>query len=376
MKNEEDLLLDNCGALKRIATRYPCRPSYGTKGKSVELLANYFRIKLPDDIILYRYSLTIDRQVEAEKKPLSGPIEKKKLSEPKGKKLKQIISIRLKDLKKEMESRKLRCYIATDYKSNLVCTTEIPQESRNVGVTYFHEDDRATRNNSPKYLVRMQETLPRLTTSQLNGFLTSTESDAQYDFKEPMLQALNILFGHYAKSTPTTTMVGGNRAFTSSSDTETQSLGPVIEAVRGYSLSVRLCSSSSMVNVNVSHSAFYKGMPLTHFMEKLPAKWGRDYLDYPELETLLRGIRVETKHLKDCTKVFPIKAFATKRDGRDQSHPPIVKEEMAQPSRVQFHLDDAREFEKQKKKVLMKNYINVQDYFSISISHLDPRTSP
>ena len=377
MKDKEDLVLKNSDALKRAATRYPCRPSFGTKGTSVQLQANYFRLQLPDDLSLYRYTLEIKRKAEVEKKPPKEPKEKK-LSDPKGKKLKQIISLRLINLRKEMASQGSTCYVATDYKSNLVCTTAIPQNLLDAEVTYFHENDSATGNNSPKYLVHIKETPPRLTISQLNGFLTSTESGAQYDLKEPMLQALNILFGHYVKSTPTTTMVGGNRAFPSGSDTENQSLSPIVEAVRGYFLSVRLCSSSSMVNVNVSNSAFYKGMSLTDFMENSPVKYGKNHLDYPRLKILLRGIHVQTKYLKDSsknrvTKVFPIKAFATTRDGQDQRCPPRVAENAAQPLDVSFHLDDAKEFEKQKKGALKNNYINVSDYFWMSISNFGPR---
>ena len=277
-----------------------------------------------------------------------------------------------------MASRGSTCYVATDYKSNLVCTTKILQDLLNVEVTYFHENDRATGSDSPKYLVRIKEIPPHLTTSHLKAFLTSTESDAQYDLKEPMLQALNILFGHYAKSTPTTTMVGGNRAFTSDQNTERLSLNAGVEAVRGYFLSVRLGSFSSMVNVNVSHSAFYEAVTLEKFVGKMPAiskETGNAY--YHRLEAFLRDIRVRTEYLKDrsrnqVTKMFPIKAFATTEDGQRQSHPPTVKEFAAQPSNVWFHLDDAAGFEKKeklkKKGVVMKNYVNVEDYFKISKS--------
>ena len=392
VKDRENLLIKNSDALERTAIRYPCRPSYGTIGTSVQLEANYFRLQLPDDLNIHRYNLEIKRRDEPEKKSPSEPKEKKKLSEhkekkklsePKGKKLKRIISLRVKKLEKEMASQGSTCYIATDFKSNLVCTTNIPPEFWNAEVTYFHENDRETEDsNSPKYSVHIKEIPPHFAISQLNGFLTSTEPGAQYNLKKPMLQALNILFGHYAKSTPTTTMVGGNRAFsTNGSGTEHQFRNPIIELLRGYFLSVRLCSSSSMVNVNVSHSAFYKEMRLIDFMENSPARYssyGKFYLDYPKLETLVRGIHVETKYLKDSsknqvTKVFPIKSFAREEDGRHQSHPPMVAESMAQPSKVRFHLNNAKEFEKQKKGVLIQNYISVYDYFDISMSDFRPR---
>ena len=332
--------------------------------------ANYFQLQLPDNLVLYRYILKIKPRIDKENKPLS---------EPKGKKLKQIISLRLKNLQERLASRESTYYVATDYKSNLVCSTKIPQDLLDAEITYLHENDHAAGSNSPKYRVCIEETSPPLMASQLEAFLTSPDPVARYEHKEPMLQALNILFGHHAKSTPTTTMVGGNRAFTRDHDTDRLSLNAGVEAVRGYFLSVRLCSFSSMVNVNVSHSAFYEAVTLEDFIEKMPAAISRESEDayYSRLETFLRGIHVKTKHLRDrsgnqITKVFSIKAFATPTDGRDQSHPPNVKEFAAQPSKVWFHLDDASRFEKLKGK-LKKNYINVRDYFKLRASIFGPR---
>ena len=325
--------------------------------------------------MLYRYNLTVE--------PL-GDNEKKPPSEPKGKKLKRIISLWLKYLKQKMPSLESTDYIATDYKSNIVCSREVLQELWKTKITYLHEDDTAAtaRNNSPEYLVLLAGISP-LRTSQLKIFLTSSESQAQYEHKEPMLQALNILFGHHAKSTPTTTMVGGNRAYTNHERTEKLPLGAGVQAVRGYFLSVRLCSFSSMVNVNVSHSAFYEAVPLANFMWKILCELGESEYTYYRLETFFRGIQVKTK-LKDrsgkqVTKVISIKAFATIPDGRERSHPPIVDEYAAQPSKVWFHLDDASGFEKReklkKKGAGIENYINVRDYFEISMcKHLWPQT--
>ena len=383
--DKEDLLLKNFNARERTAVKYPYRPCYGTNGELVELQANFFKLQLPDQLALFGYNIKIERLDETEKAPLSEAKEKKKLSEVKGKKLKQIISLRLRDLKKEMASRGPKCYVATDYKSNLVCTTEIPQNLRNAEVTYRHEDDPAAPNSrkSAKYDVQLVEATTHLRASQLKEFFTLPKSDARYENKEPMVQALNILFGHYAKSTPTTTMVGGNRAFTRDKFTEKEPLGAGVEAVRGYFLSVRLCSSSSMVNVNVSHSAFYETIPLADFMRKLLSKLGDSDDAYYRLENLVRGLQVKTK-VKDrseneVTKVFSLKAFATTSDGQEQSHPPLVEVFAAQPSKVWFYLDDPSKFEKQmqplkKEGGRIRNYINVRDYFWISM-YLWPQTA-
>src|SRR5271156_281343 len=36
---------------------FPRRPGYGTQGKKITLYANYFELKPPEDLLLYRYSV-------------------------------------------------------------------------------------------------------------------------------------------------------------------------------------------------------------------------------------------------------------------------------------------------------------------------------
>ena len=41
----------------RLNSSFPRRPGYGTQGKKITLYANYFELKPPEDLLLYRYSV-------------------------------------------------------------------------------------------------------------------------------------------------------------------------------------------------------------------------------------------------------------------------------------------------------------------------------
>jgi hypothetical protein len=51
--SSKDLSLE---ALK-LNSSFPQRPGYGTQGKKITLYANYFELKPPEDLLLYRYSV-------------------------------------------------------------------------------------------------------------------------------------------------------------------------------------------------------------------------------------------------------------------------------------------------------------------------------
>ncbi len=320
----ENIILKNFEAAIRTGVPNPHRPSYGIIGDRVEFQTNYFPVKLPRELVLHRYSITIDVRVDKEGK---------KLPEPKNKKMKQIIKILLSDL----ETSKPRFPIVTDFKSTLVCSKEIPKDWWDPLIKYYHEDDIGPGNDPQAYQLHIEEVLPRLGVSVLMDSLASPHTVPPYAQRESMLQALNILLGHHAKSTRTTTMVGGNRAFPNTKDTEKASLTEGLEAIRGYFSSVRLASSRTLVNVNVSHGAFYEAIDLPKLIDKWATK---DYqlfgdADWARLEAFLKGLKVRTNYLKDengnrITQVQSIKACASPGDGSGQK-PPIVEYLRAAP---------------------------------------------
>ena len=62
VQTREDATIDSSKQLSlqslNVNSHFPKRPGYGTQGKEIILYANYFELKPPADLPLYRYSLT------------------------------------------------------------------------------------------------------------------------------------------------------------------------------------------------------------------------------------------------------------------------------------------------------------------------------
>ena len=318
---------------------------------------------MPDELVIHRYSITIVPEY----------VDGKQLPEPKNKKLKQIIKLMLGSLR----NSKLTLPIATDFKSNLVCGGMIPQNLRLIKIKYSHEDDSGTSNDRRTYTIRIEDTPPVLKISELKNFLSSTTVIAPLSDRESMLQVLNIIFGHHARSSLTISMIGGNKAFTNAQNqhVERQYLGDGLEAIRGYFLSVRLATFRTIVNVNVCHGAFYEAIRLRYLIDH----WAKDSANWKwhELETFLKGVKVKTNYLRDTnhsqvTQVRSIQSFASTEDGAGTNHPPKVLEYAAAPRQVSFYLDDekdAKNMTKQRSKAKdnrnhpKDHYISVAEFF-------------
>ena len=326
-------------------------------------------MKLPSSLVLYRYRITIDPRIE------NG----KQLPEPKNKQLKRIVKLMLDKLQLTVP----KSAIATDFKSTLICNARIPQDLWVQRIQYFHEDDVAPKSDSRTYTLRIEETLPSLMISVLQEFLASTSTTAPFSQKEPVLQALNIVLGHHAKSSQEIDMIGGNRAYANAKNgsADRLDLKAGLEAIRGYFLSVRLASFRTIMNVNVSHGAFYEAIWLPTLIEKWTAiaenRDSGNVAKWNELETFLRGVKVKTQYLKDknrnqVTQVRSIKNFAWPQDGVGTNHPPYVEYYAAPAVSVWFFLDDGRDFRKQKFKCkdnrshVKDKYISVDEFFESS----------
>lgn len=342
--------------VNRTGMSKPYRPSYGTKGNPVGFQTNYFALNLPDKLVLYRYRITIDPDYS----------DRKQLPEPNNNELKTIINIMLTLSQKYHQGPPK----ATDFKSTLISAGSIPQRSLVTKVRYFNDDNGTPEKESRTYTLRIEETPPHLTISALKESLAFTNTVAPFRDRELMLQALNIVFGHHAKSSPTITMIGGNKAYPSGNDPrkENSPLTTGLEAIRGYFLSVRLASFRAIVNVNVSHGAFYEAIALSTLMydwfAKLPVETMSQWV---ALEALLKGVKVRTHYLRDqnrnpVTQVRSIKGFASQSDGEGTNRPPHVDIFAASPREVWFYLDDNRELTKQRFK-LFDRHNNVKEKY-------------
>ncbi|KAE8366363.1 ribonuclease H-like domain-containing protein [Aspergillus caelatus] len=265
--------------LLQLNSEYPPRPGYGTKGKPVVLWANYFH-SIPDpNLVLYRYAIDVRPSVS-------------------GRKLAQIVRLVL----EAPEVTSMTDNLVTDYKSTIISRERLPLADNAIIVPVFYrselEDEPA--EDAAQYRARILYT-NTLRVSQLIEYLTSTNF-IRYDEKLPMIQALNILLNHYPMTYPDLVSRGGNRAnrtFPLSNKAPQSDKAPLIgglTAIRGFFSSVRLAAGRVLVNVNVSHGAFYNSGRLVDLIDAFPKANGRSL---GALNEFLSGIRGRTLHLPE-----------------------------------------------------------------------------
>ncbi|PTB42583.1 hypothetical protein M441DRAFT_26314 [Trichoderma asperellum CBS 433.97] len=316
----EDALLSGKGvdpSTLGLKEAFPRRPNYGTKGAEVVLWANYVALTASPKLVLYRYDVSVTPAAT-------------------GGKLTQIIHLVL-------EASELAAYnhdIVSDFKSTLICRQKFADLT--ITVPYRKEGEEEPRANATKYNVKLQLT-NTLATSELIGYLTSTNPSAQYEEKLPLIQAFNIFINHYAKSSNNLTAVGSSKTFALGADADTWDLGNCLTAMRGFFASVRAATARVLVNVNPTHAAFFQEGPLEQFVNRLGSFRRSAY----EQQRFLKKIKVRTTHLKDkldkqgrpIPRIKTIHGYATKNDGHGHEHPPRVKALGSGPKDVEFWLE-------------------------------------
>lgn len=306
----------------QIDAKLPRRPGYGTKGQKVILWTNYFELIPNPDLILYRYN--VDVQPTAT-----------------GKKLSQIIRLLL----ILPEYAEFRDDIVTDFKSTLVSRQRLGPCVAESAIRYRAEGEDEPRTNAQTYRLHVEET-GTLTVSQLTDYLASTNVNTAYADKLPVLQALNIFLGHYAKSSPTIATVGSSKSFSLGEASLKCDLGAGLSALRGFFSSVRVATCRILVNINVSHGAFYDAIPLDQLIQRYGSA---NQFNRGKLQAFLKKVRVKVTHLKErknragesIPRVKTIFGLATKGDGQGLDHPPRFSDFGAGPKDVEFFLNDS-----------------------------------
>ncbi|KAL2015718.1 hypothetical protein VTK56DRAFT_4914 [Thermocarpiscus australiensis] len=295
-------------------------PGFGTSGAAVTLWANYVQVIAAPDLVLYRYALSVSPNAA-------------------GRKLTQIIRLVL----EAPELAELQQDMVSDFKSTCVSRQKLPRDDMTIPVTYRAEGEDEPRQGAISYNVRIQYT-NTLSVGELTEYLTSTDLAASCDNKQPLIQAFNIFLNHYAKTARNTCTIGSARAFSLPPDAPKWDLGGGLSAIRGFFASVRAATCRILVNVNVTHAAFYKDGPLDQLMVAFDAqrRGGKT-----KLALFLKRVRVRTTHLKEkknkagevIYRVKTIVGLATPNDGHGLAHPPRVREFGAGPRLVEFWLD-------------------------------------
>lgn len=303
----------------------PARPGYGTEGQPITVYANYVQLVPSSDLTLYSYDV-------AEIKP-----------EVVGKKRTQIIRLLINE---SPELEDYRGDMVTDFKSTLISRKQLDLggTAKVIEVTYKAEGEDEPKESAPKYKVSVKYT-KTLTVGDLMSFLTSTNPSAQYDSKLEMIQGLNIFLKHWAKSNDNVATIGASKTFSMSGNADKLDLGRGLTALRGFFTSVRAATNRILVNVNVSHGAFYNEGKLTDLMTAYSPR--PDTSGFRSLEKFLKRVRVRTTHLKVkknrkgevVHRAKTIFGLAKKSDGQGPNRP-RVKEFAAGPKHVEFWLED------------------------------------
>jgi hypothetical protein len=304
------------GSLK-LTEGFPSRPGYGTRGTKVELTANYVELLPPSNMTLHRYDIQIS--------PVAV-----------GKKHFRVVQLLLQAPGFAAQQGD----IATDFRSTLVSKTKFSQDEVLVEVPYRSEGEDEPTARATTYKVRVQYT-KTLNIGELVNYLNSTSLSQSLVDKQELTQALNIFLNHYAKSAKNLVTIGSTKSFSLSSDAARGDIGSGLEIIRGFFSSVRVATCRILVNINVSHGAFYHAVPLPGLMKSYGLH------STVMLERFLKLVRIQTMHLPEkrnkANEVIPrvktIFGLARKDDGHGLAHPPRVRQHGAGAKDVEFWLD-------------------------------------
>jgi eukaryotic translation initiation factor 2C len=295
----------------------PCRPGYGTRGAKVELTANYVELLPPSDMVLHRYDMDI-------------------VPEAAGRKRHWIVQLLL----QSAEMGPHQGNLATDFRSTLISKTKFKHDQEDIKIQYRFEGEDESAIGATVYTVRVRF-IKSLSIGELVNWMNSTSLDRSYPDKEELTQALNIFLNHYAKSANNLATIGSTKSFSLNQNAAKGDLGAGLEVIRGFFSSVRLATCRVLVNINVSHGAFYRAGPLPSLMTSYGLR------STVALERFLKLVRVQTTHLKEkrnkANQVIPrtktIFGLARKDDGHGMVHPPRVGQHGAGAKDVEFWLD-------------------------------------
>jgi len=287
---------------KEIAVRLPVRPVFGTKGIKVKLWANYFKLDLNADRDLYLYHLEyskIDAESSASESD-TGSFKKKR--EPgeapslKGAKLAQVVEATV-DLVKTFNAG---VALATELKSKIVATEKLNLPNNPMMVPISIEG----RSRRDLYSVSFEG--PRvLNLPQVAEYLrTMQEADASFPKFEDVVDALNIVLGHTARTKRTISVVGSRRFFETGltgnhpggfeGDEEKSFLVPSVLAIcRGYFQSVRLSTGRLLLNTNVTHGVFRVEVDVKDIFRRLNINRRNSLGDLNVLARIFNRARVE-----------------------------------------------------------------------------------
>ncbi|KAI0080425.1 argonaute-like protein [Panus rudis PR-1116 ss-1] len=294
--NSEDTLVASLRSLTIRDTDLPTRPGYGTIGRPVKLRTNFFPVKVPKGP-LFEYDVTITPSVN----------------------LRRVRTriFHLAEQTDEWGQAGMTNAVAHDYASKLIAARKLPQpleirvpftetdtappeeppspqqaKAPGKGGKGGKGDGKKGKKTGPQEYVLTIKFIQELETASLLSYLNGSPQYRGYDIM-PIVSALNlILMSHPNSAAGAGVMVGRNKFFFPSSNSDPFKLGGGLEAWKGFFTSVRPAHKQLMVNVNVCTTAFYSpGNLAVKVQEFMNASFGA------RANAFVRGVRVKTTHL-------------------------------------------------------------------------------
>lgn len=235
--------------------------------------------------------------------------------------------------------------VVTDYASVLLSRKKLEKVPGSILIPFRAQGTDETPENPAVYNFTIQETGTVLV-SDLIEWLKSVRRDIPaFGQRNEVLQALNIIFGHFPQLQSDVATIGRDKQHYSidRQSANFHDLGGGIEALRGYYKSVRPATCRLLLNVNVTHAVCFKPLRLDNILREFGS---RDILD---LSRKLKTVRLQRLHLppkkNKSGEVIPSVVtfwdFATNNDGFSEGNRPQVLTPIgAGPKGVKFFLND------------------------------------
>ncbi|KXG53098.1 uncharacterized protein PGRI_001480 [Penicillium griseofulvum] len=335
----EDRYVAEASKAREVVKSLARRPGYGTQGRAIVLRANFFPMEFKPGIKFHSYRLKIKPDVK-------------------------------KGQQKFILESMLRKYapfknmgVATDGATEVVTTELLPDD---IPPFMCSASDGNGSGSGSSYNGPWAATLNHDSSYSPDDILAAIENvncREEIDNEAPSLRVLNILMSAHPFKDAGICIIGKgrNKFFRMDRRKQSMEMTDSAEAARGYYSSVRVCAGRIMLNLNVSHGAFFVPGPLSRLTNEFVDNHGKDR---DLLHRWVRGLKVYAMHLRTRengagVQERPIKCIlglATPRDGRGSSnpvHPPIVPRVGSSPANVKFWMGDDKK----------GDYMSVADYF-------------
>lgn len=333
----------------------PLRPGFGTQGRKIVLYANYFQLSVRPKGGLHRYAVEV-----------SGG--------PKGRKLKQIITLLIREHFEYVGSA-----IASDYKATLITCVPLLTGSEHIYDVRYKGENEAEYPDNPRIFRTKVTDAGRVDPSNLLDELTSTSAGSMLQHKSDVLQALNLVIGNHPKTSAQITSVGSNKHFSVRPGlSERSDLGAGLEVLRGFFVSVRAATTGFLLNCQVKYTPCYHEGELSVLMAAY-RQGGRPGMY--SLGAFIRKLRVQVTHIRrqdrkgqTIARYKTITDLASPADGGSLQKKPQIRRYGAGPREVQFWLEGSgpKKIDKGKAKRSGPNepgrYVTVEQFFRESRS--------